>query len=160
MSDIKISEKEMRFLKYYTQTANATEAAKKVGYKGRSACDWGSNTLKKESVKKFLDSMTKDDDIASIFEILSFLTRVVRGEEKDAFGLDASIQDRLKASDMLLKRYKAIDDKEIEALAIEAKKLEIELKKVELERVKNGESLEESKIFIINDIESSAEECK
>lgn len=35
----------------------------------------------------------------------------MRGEEKDQFGLDASLQDRTKAAELLGKRYRLFVDK-------------------------------------------------
>jgi phage terminase small subunit len=35
----------------------------------------------------------------------------MRGKEKDAFGLDPSLQDRLKAADQLAKRYQLFSNK-------------------------------------------------
>lgn len=62
--------------------------------------------MKKDDVRAFRDEMINNlesSEIASAGEVLIFLTRVVRGLEKDAFGLDASIDDRLKAADKLMK---------------------------------------------------------
>jgi hypothetical protein len=42
--------------------------------------------------------------IASGEEILQFYTKILRGEMQDAFGLDCSIADRMKAADSLAKR--------------------------------------------------------
>jgi phage terminase small subunit len=43
--------------------------------------------------------------VASADEVLRFYSSVMRGQEKDAFGLDPSLADRLKAADSLMKRY-------------------------------------------------------
>ena len=45
--------------------------------------------------------------IADTDEVLRFYSSVMRGEVKDRFGLDASLADRLKAGDSLMKRYSA-----------------------------------------------------
>lgn len=55
-------------------------------------------------------NIAQSKNIASADEVLQFLTRVMRGEEKDQFGLDASLQDRTKAGVELLKRYDASKD--------------------------------------------------
>ena len=49
--------------------------------------------------------------IASQDEVLQYLTKVMRGEEKDQFGLDASLQDRTKCAELLGKRYGTFVDK-------------------------------------------------
>ena len=54
--------------------------------------------------------------IAESDEVLKFYTAVMRGEVKDQFGLDASLSDRLKAGDSLMKRYAAASDRNKGAL--------------------------------------------
>ena len=56
----------------------------------------------------------EEDRIASQDEVLQYLTKVMRGEEKDQFGLDASLQDRTKCAELLGKRYGTfIEKKEV-----------------------------------------------
>ena len=43
---------------------------------------------------------------------MMFYTRVMRGEVADQFGLEASLETRLKAGDSLMKRYIAAKGKE------------------------------------------------
>ena len=49
--------------------------------------------------------------LASQDEVLQYLTKVMRGEEKDQFGLDASLQDRTKCAELLGKRYGTFKEK-------------------------------------------------
>ena len=49
--------------------------------------------------------------VASADEVMRFFSSVMRGEVKDQFGLDASLQDRLNAGKELMKRYAAIKDR-------------------------------------------------
>jgi len=49
--------------------------------------------------------------IATADEVLEYLTKVMNGEEKDAFGLDTSIADRTKAAELLGKRHMLFTDK-------------------------------------------------
>ena len=58
-----------------------------------------------------MESLQKDR-IASADEVLQYLTGVMRGEIKDQFDMDASIQDRNKAAELLGKRYKLFVDKQ------------------------------------------------
>lgn len=53
--------------------------------------------------------------MADADEVLRFYSAVMRGEVKDQFGLDASLTDRLKAGDALMKRYAAGGAKKNEA---------------------------------------------
>jgi phage terminase small subunit len=49
--------------------------------------------------------------IASANEVLETLTRIIRGKEKEQFDLDVAIQDKLKAAELLGKRYALFTDK-------------------------------------------------
>ena len=62
--------------------------------------------MKKPSVREYRDALMKDLEevgVASATEIMLYLTRVMRGQEKDAFGLDVSIDERTKAAEKLMK---------------------------------------------------------
>ena len=52
---------------------------------------------------------TEEKRVASADEVLQFLTDVMQGRIKDQFGLDASLQDRIKAGQELMKRYAVAD---------------------------------------------------
>lgn len=102
----KLTEKQKRFIDYYIETANATESAKRAGYSGKTAKNIGAENLTK--LNFFIQEKLKEKEcsrIASQDEVLQYLTKVMRGEEKDQFGLDASLQDRTKCAELLGKRY-------------------------------------------------------
>ena len=102
----KLTEKQKRFIDYYIETANATESAKRAGYSEKTADRIGHENLKK--LEYFIQEKMQQKDnsrIASQDEVLEYLTKVMRGQEKDAFGLDASLQDRTKCAELLGKRY-------------------------------------------------------
>lgn len=102
----KLTEKQKRFIDYYVETANATESAKKAGYSFKTAKNIGAENLTKLNyfIQERLQQL-EDNRIASQEEVLQYLTKVMRGEEKDQFGLDASLQDRTKCAELLGKRY-------------------------------------------------------
>ncbi len=108
----KLTEKQKRFIDYYIETANATESAKKAGYKGNNLNRIASENLSKLGIfiKQRLDEK-ENQRIASQDEVLQYLTKVMRGEEKDQFGLDASLQDRTKCAELLGKRYGTFKEK-------------------------------------------------
>lgn len=54
----------------------------------------------------------QSERIADAEEVLRYLTKVMRGEVKDQFDLDPTIQDRTKAAELLGKRYKLFVDKQ------------------------------------------------
>lgn len=98
--------KQEKFINYYIETGNATESAIKAGYSKKTAKQIGSENLSKldyyikEKMKNFETS-----SVATQQDVLEFLTRVMNGTEKDSFGLDASLQDRIKSAELIGKRY-------------------------------------------------------
>lgn len=105
-----LTPKQKAFADYYLQTGNATEAAKKAGYSLKTARAIGNENLTKPDIKSYIDERIAEADrnrIADADEVIRFYTSVMRGEVKDQFGLEASLSDRLKAGDSLMKRYAA-----------------------------------------------------
>lgn len=110
----KMTAKQKAFCDYYIETGNATESAIRAGYSKRTAKETGYENLTKPHIKQYIDERLKqieDKRIADGKEVLQYLTKVMRGEEKDQFGLDASLQDRTKAAELLGKRYRLFTDK-------------------------------------------------
>lgn len=112
MKEKKLTERQKRFIDYYIETGNATEACRRAGYKGNNLNRVASENLLKldEFIKPKLETKDKER-IASQDEVLEFLTRVIRGEELDQFGLDASLKDRLESAKLLGQRYGAFTHK-------------------------------------------------
>ena len=108
----KLTEKQKRFIDYYIETANATESARKAGYSKKTAKNIGKENLTKLNffIKQKLEEKEKER-IASQDEVLQYLTKVMRGQEKDQFGLDASLQDRTKCAELLGKRWGTFKEK-------------------------------------------------
>ena len=110
-----MSEKQLAFCDYYIETLNATEAAKRAGYSEKTARSMGCENLTKPNIKEYIDLRLKeleDQRIADSTEVLQYLTGVMRGEIKDAFDMDPSLQDRTKAAELLGKRYRLFIDKQ------------------------------------------------
>ena len=109
-----LTEKERIFADEYIKTTNATQSAIKAGYSEKSASSKGSQLLRKVKVRQYIDDVMEKrskNTIATADEVLEYLTKVMNGEEKDAFGLDASIADRTKAAELLGKRHMLFTDK-------------------------------------------------
>ena len=101
-----LTEKQKRFIDYYIEFADAKKAAIEAGYSKKTAKQIGSENLTKLDHFIKIKLQEKEDlRIASQDEVLKYLTKVMRGEEKDQFGLDASLQDRTKCAELLGKRY-------------------------------------------------------
>lgn len=107
-----LTEKQKRFIDYYIETGNATKASELAGYNGKNLNTVGAQNLAKLSnfIQERLQEK-EDSRIASQDEVLQYLTKVMRGEEKDQFGLDASLQDRTKCAELLGKRYGTFKEK-------------------------------------------------
>ena len=114
MNDTNLTDKQLLFATEYIKTANATQAALKAGYSENSARQQGSRLLSNANVSQYIQThMEKKNKstIATADEVLEYLTKVMNGEEKDAFGLDVSIADRTKAAELLGKRHMLFTEK-------------------------------------------------
>lgn len=112
--DVTLTPKQKAFADYYIETGNATEAARKAGYRESSARQIGTENLSKPYISAYIAERMAEIDsarVADADEVIRFYTSVMRGEVKDQFGLDASLADRLKAGDSLMKRYAAAADR-------------------------------------------------
>lgn len=109
--------KQKSFANLYIETGNATQSYMDAGYKATKREVAEANARKllgKYSVQKYIEDRMqelKQNSIASQEEVLQYLTKVMRGEEKDQFGLDASLQDRTKCAELLGKRYGTFKEK-------------------------------------------------
>lgn len=106
----KLTPKQKKFCEYYIQSGNATDAARKAGYSKNALRSIGQENLTKPDIKAYIAQLVDEQDkrrVADAKEVLEFYSAVMRGEVKDQFGLDASLTDRLKAGDALMKRYAA-----------------------------------------------------
>lgn len=115
MSDIKLKPKELKFAEEWLKTTNATQSAIKAGYSERTAYSAGSRLLKKVDVKQYIDERLaemKENSIADTDEVMQFLSSTMRGDIPDQFGLDPALNDRIKAAELIGKRYKLFTDKQ------------------------------------------------
>ena len=101
----KLTEKQKRFIDFYVETANATEACRLAGYKGKNLEVVGSQNLTK--LKEYIqERLSKKEDarIASQDEVLRTITEVMRNDL-------AADKDRLKAAELMGKRYAIFTEK-------------------------------------------------
>lgn len=109
--------KQQKFADIYIETGNATQSYIDAGYKATTRKVAESNAKKllgNYSVSLYIENkmnQLQKETIASQDEVLEYLTKVMRGEEKDSFGLDASLQDRTKCAELLGKRYGTFKEK-------------------------------------------------
>ena len=115
VSSIKLKPKELVFAEEWLKTTNATQSAIKAGYSARTAYSAGSRLLKKVDVKQYIDERLaemKENSIADTDEVMQFLSSTMRGDIPDQFGLDPALNDRIKAAELIGKRYKLFTDKQ------------------------------------------------
>lgn len=127
---MKLTIKQKKFADEYIICGNATEAAQKAGYSKKYTNTNVSKLLQNTTVKAYIEKrMAELDDkaIAKQEEVLKYLTSVLRGEteseivviegEGDGFSAARKVKkapdekDRLKAADLLGKRYGLYTDK-------------------------------------------------
>ncbi|HJA65199.1 MAG TPA: terminase small subunit [Candidatus Mediterraneibacter cottocaccae] len=113
-----LTPKQKAFADYYIECGNATESAKRAGYKDSSARQIGAENLSKPSISAYIAERQKqidDSRIASAAEVQRFYSAVLRGEIKDQFGLEASLDTRMAAGRELMKRHERAEGQKADA---------------------------------------------
>ena len=140
---MKLTEKQRRFVDYYVETGNASEAARRAGYSKKTAGWIGQENLQKPTIKAAVDARLRELEgkrIAKADEVMRFLTSSLRGEVKEErvvvegtgegrsdariIKVQVSARDRLEAAKSLLKRY---------PMQLDAKEQKLRLQKLEAE---------------------------
>lgn len=161
---MKLTEKQRRFVDYYIETGNASEAARRAGYSEKTAGWIGQENLQKPTIKAAIDARLKDLEdkrIAKADEVLQFLTSTLRGEVKEEhvvvegtgegrsdariIKVQVSARDRLDAAKSLLKRY---------PMQLDAKEHKLRLQKLEAE-IRAAEQVDDDAVTIVDDLGDS-----
>lgn len=111
----KLTLKQRRFVEYFLESGNASDAARRAGYSPKTADSTGRENIRKPAIAEYIRLRVEAMDaklVASADEVLKFYSAVMRGEVTDQFGLDPSLQDRIKAADSLMKRYAVAEDRQ------------------------------------------------
>ena len=127
-----LTERQRRFIDFYIQCPNATNAAIQAGYSAKSAKVTASKLLTfsnvSREIEKRLDEI-RDEQTATTKEVLRFLTSLMRGQltEKiclpvhgqksrvEVVELPPKTRDRLKAAELLAKIFGAFRAKDEES---------------------------------------------
>ena len=132
----KLTAKQQRFCDEYLIDLNATQAAIRAGYSEKNARNIASENLAKPNIREYIDARMAEKEkslIADQDEVLRYLTSVLRGEsqsteivvegigegcsEARTIQKEPSEKDRLRAAELLGKRYGLYTDKmEVEAV--------------------------------------------
>ncbi len=116
----KLTPKQQAFADYYIELGNASEAARKAGYSPKTAFRIGQENMQKPAIKEYIKErmeQLQSERVANQQEILEYLTSIMRGEQRqqtlrgmgegyqEIDDIDVSAKDRIKAAELLGKRY-------------------------------------------------------
>lgn len=127
MENKPLTARQEAFCYNYVELNNGTQAAIKAGYKPTTADQQASRLLTKSKIREKIDQLKKEQQSASIAtaqEVMEYFTKVMNGEIKDQFGLEAPLSERTKAAQELAKRTVDIDNR---AKGVADTKIEITL---------------------------------
>lgn len=118
--------RQRKFCDEYLISGNATDAAIKAGYSPKTAKQTGSENLAKPDLKAYIETELEklhSAKIADAEEVMKYLTSVMRGEHTEQVlklvgegvqtvtDIDVSAKERLKAAELIGKRYGLFTDK-------------------------------------------------
>ena len=103
-----------RFIDLYIETGNGKKSVEEAGYKVKHPAQTAQKLLNTPHINeeiRYRLQQHKDQSIANADEIMTYFTKVMRGEILDQFGLEASLAERTKAAQELAKRQIDIPNK-------------------------------------------------
>lgn len=121
-----MTKKQKRFVQEYLIDLNATQAAIRAGYSPKTAYSIGNENLNKPELKAYIEAELEkihSAKIADATEVLEYLTGVMRGKHTEQVlkligegvqvisDIDVSAKERLKAAELIGKRYGLFTDK-------------------------------------------------
>lgn len=117
--------RQKRFCDEYLIDCNATQAAIRAGYSPKTAYSIGEENLKKPELKTYIEQQLEkihSEKTADAQEVLEYLTAVMRGQHTEQTlqligegvqritDIDVSAKERLKAAELIGKRYGMFKD--------------------------------------------------
>lgn len=117
--------KQKKFCDEYLIDCNATQAAIRAGYSPKTAKSIGQENLTKPDLKAYIDEQLEilhNERTADAQEVLEYLTAVMRGQHTEQTlqligegvqkitDIDVSAKERLKAAELIGKRYGMFKD--------------------------------------------------
>ena len=121
----KLTARQKKFADWYIELGNAEQAAVKAGYSKKYARGNAHKLVAKGCIKAYIEERLAEKEkerIASQDEVLEFLTEVLRGNVTEKVPVvllkdfkivdkEPSVKDRLKAAELLGKRYALFKEK-------------------------------------------------
>ncbi len=117
--------RQKKFCDEYLIDCNATQAAIRAGYSPKTAKSIGQENLTKPDLKAYIDEQLEllhNQKTADAQEVLEYLTAVMRGQHREQTlqlvgdgvqtitDIDVSARERLKAAELIGKRYGMFKD--------------------------------------------------
>lgn len=117
--------RQKRFCDEYLIDCNATQAAIRAGYSQKTAKSIGQENLTKPDLKAYIEEQLErlhNEKTADAQEVLEYLTAVMRGQHREQTlqlvgdgvqtitDIDVSAKERLKAAELIGKRYGMFKD--------------------------------------------------
>lgn len=110
---MQLTEKQKRFVDYFIETGNKTEAARKAGYSEKYIHTNAAKLLQNTTVKAAIDERLAKMDAertANSDEVMQFLTTVMRGElEEEVVTSEGTGDGRTKT--MIVKKHVGVHDR-------------------------------------------------
>ena len=109
-----LNEKEKIFCREYIKDGNGMRSATKAGYAAKTSAVTASKLLNKPNIRSEIDRLNQLKEKKAIMdanEVMELYSAIARGEVKDQFGLDASLNDRIKAMNEIAKRTVDIENR-------------------------------------------------
>ena len=122
---VAMNARQKRFCDEYLIDCNATQAAIRAGYSPKTAKVTGAKMLTNANLKAYIDEQLErihNEKTADAQEVLEYLTAVMRGQHTEqtlqliGYGvqkiadIDVSAKERLKAAELIGKRYGMFKD--------------------------------------------------
>ena len=121
-----LTQRQKKFCDEYLIDCNATQAAIRAGYSPKTAKQIGQRMLTNVDLKDYIDAQLErihNEKTADAQEVIEYLTSVMRGEHTEQVlklvgdgvqtvtDIDVSAKERLKAAELIGKRYGLFTDK-------------------------------------------------
>lgn len=118
--------KQKRFCDEYLIDCNATQAAIRAGYSPKTANEQGARLLANVSIQNYIGEQLEklhNEKTADAQEVIEYLTSVMRGEHTEQTlqlvgdgvqritNIEVTAKDRIKAAELIGKRYSLWNDK-------------------------------------------------
>lgn len=148
----KLNDRQRAFADFYIESLNAEQSAIRAGYSEKYARGNAHKLVANSCIKNYIEEKMEEissNRIAKAEEVLQYLTRVIRDEETEQVVVTKSAgdfiteieivdkkldaKDKIKASELLAKRYYLFNDREIR---LKEMKMDLEIKKATEEDIK------------------------